>query len=124
MKVNGLVYRIQDVVYVSLIDPKLNKTTDGLPISEGVYEKLENDQVSYVDVEILDGTLDLEVDIYEFVDDYFSKYEPGDIFLKITDVMTFTFKDATIEEICDNGDFEMIADDIIEQMEEEKKEEN
>lgn len=124
MKVNGLVYRIQDVVCVSLIDPKLKKPTDGLPISEGVYETLKNDQISYVNVEVTDGTLDLDVDVYEFVNNYFDNYKEGDIFLKITDIMTFTFNEYTIEEICDNGDFEMISDDIIEQMEEDKKQEN
>lgn len=124
MKVNGLVYRIQDVIYVSLIDSMINKPTDGLPISEGVYETLGDDQILFVDVEINDGTLDLDVNVNDFVDGYFDNYEHGDIFLKITDIMTFSFKDFTVEEICNNGDFETISDDIIDQMLEEKKQEN
>ena len=124
MKVNGLVYRIQDLVYVSLICPTKLKTTDGLSINEGSYKTLKNNQFSYVNVEVTDGTLDLEMDVYEFVNGYFTNFKQGDIFFNIEDLMTFTFENVTVEEMCIDGRFEKATCDIIDQMEEEKNKDN
>jgi hypothetical protein len=116
MEVKGLVYRIEDGVYLSLIGSD-DVCTDGIPISEGVYETLENNQISYVDVKIRDGTIDIEdMDVFYFIYEFQPNYNPGDLFYFIKDSLVFTFDGFTIKEICDNGDFQKVAKDIIEEM--------
>ena len=46
------------------------------------------------------------------------------VFFNIKDILTFTYKDFTIEEICQNGDFIDISNDIINKMKNEKINDN
>lgn len=130
MQVEGLVYRIDDNIYLSLVEPDGEGCTDGVAISEGVYETLLNNQISFVDVKITDGTMDIEMDIYDFVGEN-QKHEPGDIFYNIKDLQVFSFfendnedEPAVIKDICESGDFLKIVENIIREMRYKKINEN
>ena len=124
MKVEGLVYRIQDVIYLSLICPIKLKTTDGISINEGSYKTLKDNEISYVEVEVTDGTMDLDMDVFDFIDNYFINHRYGEIFLRISDILTFAFDNVTVEQMCIDGNFEKASYDIINKMIEEKNKKN
>lgn len=106
----GLVYRINDEIYLSLIDN--DKPSDGIPISEGVYKSLQDNQISLVDVKIKDGSKLLEdIDINYFVYNE-ARQNKENLFYEIVDISLFTFK-VTIKEIVESDGFNGVTKDII-----------
>jgi len=104
---------------MSLIDNNSYDVTDGIPINEGVHHSLEDNQISFANVIIKDGNLELDIpDIFEFVDNTNGTEE--NIFYSIKDLMVFSFDQVTIEDICESGDFGLVCEDITKQMENKK----
>ncbi len=109
---NGLVYRINEGIYLSLVI-KVETISDGIPISEGVYSTLKDNEISYIDVNITDGTKPLKIDdINDFIYNQATR-NSGDIFYSITDIAKYSYK-ASIEEIIDDVGLDEIFKDIIE----------
>lgn len=93
---NGLVFRINDDIFMSLIDFEKETISDGIPISEGVYTTLQDNQISYIEIEISDGNKPIKIDdIDEFAQNF---YDNENIFYKIKDIMIYGF-DISIEEL-------------------------
>lgn len=113
MTINGFVYKIQGIVYLSLVGPE-NKCTDGIPISEGNYIKLLPNQLSYVDVHIKHGTTEIEMDVFDWVNECMN-YNQGEIIYNIKNVIIFAFETA-VEDICEHGDFQTLANDLLNKM--------
>jgi len=106
----GLVYRIDDEVYLSLIDNE--KPSDGIPISEGTYTTLQDNQISLVDVNIKDGTKIVEdIDINYFVYNE-AQQNRENLFYEILDISLFTFK-VPIKEIVEFDGFNGVTKDIL-----------
>jgi len=98
---NGLAYRINDDIFISLIDFKNGIISDGIPISEGVYATLQDNEVSYIEVEIADGSKPIEIeDVVEFVQ---NEYGSENIFYKIRDITTYSFA-VSIKELFERDD--------------------
>lgn len=109
---NGLVYRIDEDVYMSLFSND-DTISDGIPISEGVYLTLKDNEISYVDVSITDGTKPVEIDD---VDDFVynrATQSSGDIFYGIKDISKYSFN-ASVAEMMDEVGFGEISKDIME----------
>lgn len=114
MKINGVVYKIKDGYYLSLFNPINNGISDGIPITKGPYETLQENQISVVEVILKDGNEELNnIDIDDFVENRAS-LEQGNIFYNIKDLLLYTIKqDITIEKICEQGEFIDVAIDMI-----------
>lgn len=116
MTCNGLVYKIDGGVYLSLIDPDNNDApTDGIPITKNTYSELKDNEVYYVEVTITDETENIELSIKEFMDN-FSNYEVGDVYYKLIDIFLFSYND-TIKNISIDGNFNELSSDIVDQVE-------
>lgn len=115
MKSKGLVFKIDDQVYLSFIDPKNNEPSYGISISEGPYKDLKENEISYVYVEVKDGTEDIDITYDDFIENALN-YNPGDIFYYIKDIMFFEYS-IKIKEIIDCDEFDDMAMDIINSME-------
>lgn len=119
MHLDGVVFRIQDGVYLCLLDPVIGKFTDGIPISSNEYDTLKNNQVSVVDVILKDGNLELnDLDVTKFVNDK-ALFEQTNIFYNIKDLMIYTIDDHTIEEVVKMGDFLDMVTDMVKQTKED-----
>jgi len=105
----GLVYRIDDGVYLSLIDDGV--AYDGIPISEGVYTSLQDNHISIVDVNVKDGTMILDIDVKSLIEKASEK--SGDLFYEIKDLSLFSFN-ASIKQIVEQGEFQTIVKELLE----------
>lgn len=114
MKEHGLIYKINDVVYLSLIDPKINKCTDGIPINERPYENLTPNEIMFSEIIITDGTEEIDMEVSEFLE-VCMDFDDGVIFYNIKDLMSYEYK-KTIAEINNEGRFEIVSDNIIKDM--------
>lgn len=110
----GVVFRINDGVYLSLYNPINDSISDGIPITSNPYESLQDNQVSIVNVIIQDGTKDLlDINIDDFV--YNDAIENNsNYFYKIKDLLLFTVEqNTTIREICERDEFIDMVKDMI-----------
>lgn len=106
----GLVYRIDNEVYLSLIDEDI--PSDGIPISEGIYKSLQDNQISLVNVTIKDGTKIIDdIDINYFVYNE-SQQNRENLFYEIVDISLFTFE-VTIKTIVEADGFNGVTKDIL-----------
>ena len=103
---NGLVYRINDRVYLSLYDTE-GQITDGIMIEEGMYKNLNKDEISFIDVVAKDGTLELEVNnVHDFIRKA-AETQSHDIFYSIKNVMVYEYKQ--MNDAIKKGNFPYIA---------------
>jgi hypothetical protein len=115
MKSKGLVFKIDDEPYISFLNPKDNIPSYGISISEGPYKDMKDNEISYVDVEVKDGTEDIDISFDDFIENALN-YNPGDIFYHIRDIMFFEYSN-TIKEIIESDGLDSVLFDIIEYME-------
>jgi len=114
---NGLVYRIKDKVYLSLVNPKTDEITDGVPINEGVYkDTLKDNEISFCVVNVKDGTKDLKIDDVEHFINEMASENSENYFYQIKDILVYSMDFFTVEEICKKGDFISVTKDIINDM--------
>jgi len=121
MILDGVVFRIDDSVYLSFLDPVTGGITDGIPITQGdAYLNLKDNQVSVAEIIIKDGNLELDnFDVTNFVKE--STFQADNIFYNIKDLMMYTINGFTIKEISEKGDFIEVVRDMISQTKKDKQ---
>ncbi len=112
----------EDKIFLFFLDKEEDVITDGLNLDDNnikVYQDLTYDSIVTVEVSLKDGTKEVEVDLYDFVDGEYGKY---DIFIHITDLLSFRLgqKDddgnlnyQDVKDIILDGNFQGIAKDCI-----------
>jgi hypothetical protein len=116
---NGLVYRSYDEIYLSIYDNKQRYIiSEGTPITEGAYNNLKNNEIFLVDVQVKDGTLDLEVDDPQDLVDQLKIMDGYNIFFHMRNLSLYEYP-FEIDTIIDNNEFEKIAKNIL--LKEKKK---
>lgn len=116
--INGVVYKIRNGIYLSLYNPDDESVTDGIPITEGPYKTLQNNQVSVVEMILKDGTQEIvDINISDFVYNR-AERDAWSIFYNIKDLMIYTIENFTIEDIYENGDFIGVVKDMIKNIKE------
>jgi hypothetical protein len=114
---NGLVYKIKDTTYLSLINIETDNVTDGIPISEGVYkDSLKKNEISFCVVSVFDGTEEIKIENVDYFVNEVASENSENLFYKIKDILVFSMDFFTIEEICEKGDFIEVTKDIINNM--------
>lgn len=89
MRYDGVVLRVNDILYLFILDPDTNKIRDGINISDHeCYKDLNDDKIVVVNVLFKDGTKDIDkIDLDEFI--YGDTYGRYDTFILISDVITY-----------------------------------
>lgn len=125
MKYNGGIAKIYDEgenkIFLFLIDPKTKKVKDGINISDDsdIYQDLTYDLLQIVEVKLKDGTLDAKINLDDFVN---AKYGRYDIFIHIKDINSYKLaknvndklEPRTVEETILDGEFESVLSECIE----------
>lgn len=118
MKYDGVVSRLDDDLYLFILNPDDNMMMDGMNISEHeCYKDLKNDQIQVVKVIFKDGTEELDnIDLEDFI--YSDVYDRNSIFLYIHDILLYSIsnnkKNISLKKLIDNGDLNKIAIECIE----------
>ena len=120
MKYDGVVIRIDDQLYLFILDPKKLEIKDGINISEHTcYKNLKNDQLMVVTAIFMDGTK--EINEIEDLEDFIHSegFCRHDIFIKIRDVALFSIADEnkkseSLKKIIRKGKLTDIATECIE----------
>lgn len=118
MKYDGVVSRLDDDLYLFILNPEDNMMMDGMNISEHeCYKDLKNDQIQVVKVIFKDGTEELDnIDLEDFI--YSDVYDRNSIFLYIHDILLYSIsnnkKNISLKKLIDNGDLNKIAIECIE----------
>jgi hypothetical protein len=112
MRVNGFVYKIDDNLHLSLIEPVTEKCTDGIPlINNGTYDPLEPNQIVFAEIIVQDGTKEIEdINVFEFVS---MVREANVYFYAIRNIMVYAYPE-TIKDVCEWGEFDALTSGIIE----------
>ena len=131
MNYDGIVLKINNKLFLFIINPDTNELMDGVNISEHkCYNKLNNDQLMVVNVLFKDGTKNIEkIDLEEFI--YGESYGNYDVFLYIQDKKLYTINDTlnsdiknlSFVEIIKSGEFSNIAKECIKNTKEKEKDE-
>ena len=111
----------EDKIYLFFSDPKTEIIKDGLDLldSSDIYMNLSYDTLIVVEVLLKDGTKEIEIDIDDFIEGKYGKY---DIFIHIKDIMPFKLgkKDKNdiliprkVEDVILDGEFQQIASECI-----------
>lgn len=119
MKYDGAVIKIDDLLYLFLLDYKTNSIKDGINISEHeCYKDIKYNQLMVVEVEFKDGTEVIDdIDLDEFI--YGDTYGRSDVFLYIKDILLFNISKETdkeqisIYELVENGELTTIITNCI-----------
>jgi hypothetical protein len=118
MKYDGIVSRLDENLYLFILNPDDNMIMDGMNISEHeCYKDLKNDQIQVVEVIFKDGTEELDdIDLEDFI--YSDVYDRNSIFLYIHDILLYSIsnnkKNISLKKLIDNGDLNKIAIECIE----------
>jgi hypothetical protein len=112
MKFNGVIAKLNNILYLFTYDTIGNKMMDGIHISDNkVYENLKDDELSIVNVDFRDGTLSIDdFDIEEFI--YGNGYGDLNVFMYIHDIFIYKMNTKIIN-IIEKGDFNKIAIECI-----------
>ena len=136
MKYDAIIGKIfnegEDKIFLFFLDPETNKLRDGLDLldSAEIYKTLTYDTLIVVEVILKDGTQEVDIDINDFIDGKYGKY---DIFIHIKDLLVFKLgkkidndeddvTTRTIEEVILDGEFQEIGTECIQLCKEEMKE--
>jgi hypothetical protein len=120
MKYDGVVTRIDKLLYLFLLDTDSMEIKDGINISEHeVYKNMTDEQLMVVDVIFKDGTMELDkIDLDEFI--HGDSYGENNIFIHIQDkkLISIGFKEndekVTLKDIIDKGELNNVAIECIE----------
>jgi len=114
MTYDGVVIRLNELLYLFLLDPDSNKIRDGINISEhDCYKDLRQNQLMVVGVIFKDGTQNIDkIDLDEFI--YGEDYGRYDTFLYIHDVSLYSIVESMkLEELIEKGELNDIAIECI-----------
>jgi len=111
MKYDGVVLRIEDNLFLFVLNPDTNNLTDGVNISDHeCYKKLKSNQIVVVNSIFKDGTTEIDkIDLDEFI--HGDKYGQYDTFILISDVVTYTIPN--LSDLIINGELNIIGKTII-----------
>lgn len=112
---DGVVVKINKLLFLFILNPDTNEMMDGINISEHqCYKNLTDENLMVVQVEFKDGTLTIDnIDLDEFV--HGDSYGRNDIFIYIKDILLFTINNdiknniSTLKYLIDNGDLNDVA---------------
>jgi hypothetical protein len=112
MKFNGVIAKLNNILYLFTYNTISNKMMDGIHISENkVYDNLKEDEMSIVNVDFRDGTLSIDdFDIEEFI--YGNGYGDLNVFMYIQDIFIYKINTKIIN-LIEKGDFNKIAIECI-----------
>ena len=125
MVYDGVVIRINKILYLFLLNPDDNKIMDGINISDhDCYKDMKDDQIMTVNVIFRDGTQEVEeIDLYEYI--HGDSYGIHNIFIHIHDIMLFSInkngKNVSLKKLIEKGDLVTIAMECIEISKKEKE---
>jgi len=112
----------EDKIFLFFSDPETELIRDGLDLldSSNVYMELPYDTLMVVEVLLKDGTKEVDINIDDFIDGKYGKY---DIFIHIKDIMPFRLakkdektgklKPRKIVDVIKDGEFQQIASECI-----------
>ena len=111
MKYDGVVIRIEDNLFLFVLDPDTKNLTDGVNISSHeCYDKLSCEQLVVVNVIFKDGTAEIDkIDLDEFI--HGDKYGRYDTFILISDIITYTIDN--LSELIKKGELNIIGKTFI-----------
>ena len=121
MNYDGVVIRLNELLYLFILNPDTNEIMDGINISDHkCYKEMSNTQLMVVKVTFKDGTKDIDsVDLEEFI--YGDSYGTYDTFLHIKDLTLYSIGDKTgimknisFKDIIEQGELSSIAIECIE----------
>lgn len=142
MKYDGVVAKIfddnEDKIFLFFLDPETGKMRDGLDIQDNmeIYKNLSYNTLMVVEVLLKDGTVEVDIDLDDFIDGQYGKY---DIFIHIKDLLPYKLAhkndegkvvDRSVDQVIQAGEFPDVALECIELTKEElsnrekQKEEN
>lgn len=115
MKYDGVVIKLDDLLYLFILNPDENVIMDGINISEHeCYKDLKDEQLMVVDVTFKDGTEEIDkIDLEEFI--YGESYGRHDTFIYIHDLMLYsisetdTSKNLSLKKIIKKGEIDKVA---------------
>jgi len=127
MKYDAIIGKIfdegEDKIFLFFVDPETGKLRDGLDLLDSgeIYKTLTYDTLIVVEVVLKDGTQEVEINIGDFIDGKFGKY---DIFIHIKDILPFKLGKKleegeeemlprTIEDVILDGEFQEIGSECI-----------
>lgn len=117
MKYDGVVCRLDKILYLFILNPNDNMIMDGMNISEHeCYNSLKDDQLMVVHVIFKDGTEELDnINLVDFI--YDDVYDRNSIFIYIHDILLYSIrkknKFISLKNLIDNGNLNEIAIECI-----------
>jgi len=112
MKYDGVVLKIEDNLFLFVLNPETKNLTDGVNISaHECYENLKHTQLVVVNTIFKDGTEEIDkIDLEEFI--HGDKYGKYDTFILISDVITYTIPN--LLDMIKKGELNMVGKTCIE----------
>lgn len=115
MKYDGVVIKLDSLLYLFLLNPDENVIMDGINISEHeCYKDLKDDQLMVVEVTFKDGTEEIDkIDLDEFI--HGDSYGRHDTFIYIYDILLFSIsetyknKNLSLEKVIKKGELDNVA---------------
>lgn len=119
MKYDGVVLRIDDNLFLFVLNPDTKNLTDGVNISaHECYDNLKKNQLVVVNTIFKDGTEEIEkIDLDEFI--HGDKYGKYDTFILISDVITYTIP--TLSNMLKKGELNMVGKTCIDDSKNDNK---